>query len=385
MTHHIWSDSPNLWSLPIEHLLSVVVTRIADGNPSYYASQNRTGTIKKLDDLLGTQWRVLLHAELGQSSQRLIAQHVNANAFLGVNWERGAQVIDVQVVSFISFTDAQDMLETVLDRVTPIRATPSANTIRVRFWMYGAMGPSSYNRVLPSLNSWRQAQVNYTASTAAALGEVMRWRKHPPEGGRLLLLHGPPGTGKTHAIRTLAREWGSWCNVHYVIDPDQFFSAASYMLQVLMDQQEGDNEAVPFDQEAPPLKKKQPPRWNLVVVEDADELLTVDAKKRTGQGMARLLNICDGLIGQGLNVMVLITTNEPVGNLHPAIIRPGRCLANITVDEMTATEANAWLASRNSEVRVTEPTPLAVLFEKVRAETTHVVTTEDTNAPGGYL
>lgn len=37
----------------------------------------------------------------------------------------------------------------------------------------------------------------------------------------------------------------------------------------------------------------------------------------------------DGLIGQGFNLLVLVTTNEPVGKLHPAVVRQGRCLAEI--------------------------------------------------------
>jgi hypothetical protein len=28
-----------------------------------------------------------------------------------------------------------------------------------------------------------------------------------------------------------------------------------------------------------------------------------------GQGLARLLNVCDGMVGQGLRILILLTTN----------------------------------------------------------------------------
>ena len=68
------------------------------------------------------------------------------------------------------------------------------------------------------------------------------------------------------------------------------------------------------------------------------------------------------MIGQGTRTLVLITTNEPVGRLHPAARRPGRCLADVEFTPLSAAEANAWLAARGHERRVDRPTTLAELF-----------------------
>jgi ATP-dependent 26S proteasome regulatory subunit len=75
-----------------------------------------------------------------------------------------------------------------------------------------------------------------------------------------------------------------------------------------------------------------------------------------------MLNLTDGMMGQGLNVMVLITTNEPLGTLHPAVIRPGRCLAEIEFGPLSAEQANEWLAAHDSDARVEVPTTLAELY-----------------------
>ena len=81
----------------------------------------------------------------------------------------------------------------------------------------------------------------------------------------------------------------------------------------------------------------------MLVIEDAAELLGKDARQEVGQGLARLLNVCDGLVGQGLRVLILLTTNEDVGTtIHPAVIRRGRCIANIRFDPLSPEEMREW-------------------------------------------
>jgi hypothetical protein len=95
-------------------------------------------------------------------------------------------------------------------------------------------------------------------------------------------------------------------------------------------------------------------RWRLLVVEDAEEFVRPDAKDRVGQSLGRLLNLGDGMIGQGLRTMVLLTTNIPVTELHPAIIRPGRCMADIEVPELPSSEATAWLGESTGKATLAE-------------------------------
>src|SRR5581483_11601669 len=108
--------------------------------------------------------------------------------------------------------------------------------------------------------------------------------------------------------------------------------------------------------------------WRLIVLEDAGELIARDAHERTGQAVSRLLNLTDGLLGQGMNSLVLVTTNEPVGRMNPAVHRPGRCWAEVEFDALPAREANRWLTRHGCDARVQRPTPIADLYALLRGD-----------------
>jgi len=219
--------------------------------------------------------------------------------------------------------------DATLDAVEP--APPADEAAIIRFWHHARCGATSTSRSL-AIEPWRAIRCNYAGAAAGALDRVMRIAPVNLRG-RLLLMHGPTGTGKTTALRALAHAWRGWCDLEYVLDLDELFAYPSYLMRVLLG--DGDD-GIADDTSA---------RWRLLVLEDCDELLRSNAKEHAGQALARLLNLTDGLVGQGLDVLVCLTTNEELARLHPAIVRPGRCVAQVHVGPLSRPEAKQWLGT----------------------------------------
>jgi hypothetical protein len=237
---------------------------------------------------------------------------------------------------------------------TVLRA-PDADddTLGVSYWTLTPSGPRRSHRRL-DVPPWSAIADNYPSAVAAELASLTQ--ATAPGTGRLLLWHGAPGTGKTTALRALTWAWRAWAHVHYVVDPEELFGrGAAYMTDVLIG-----GSARPDPDE----------RTMLLVLEDAGELIQPDARRDTGQGLSRLLNISDGMLGQGIDALILITTNEPLDRLHPAVSRAGRCWSQLEFAPFAREEANRWLARRGADVRVNSATSLAELFALERGNAT---------------
>ena len=274
-------------------------------------------------------------------------------------------------------------IDAVLERLREQLPAPdpsSAHEVTVTFWTYGPNGPMPSWRSI-AVPSWDEIRENYSRETRAGLEQLMTgWQ--PAHGGQLVLWHGVAGTGKTFGLRALAWEWREWCDFHYIVDPDTFFGQhADYLMSVLL-QPEYMGMMVPSAhgfiaqgalrlgtsygevEESDDDEEGTAKAWRVLVLEDTGELLTADARVLIGQGLSRFLNVVDGLIGQGLRVLVLVTTNEPIRKLHPGVARPGRCAANIEFVPLSADEASRWLAAHGTPAGTRTMMTLAELYAR---------------------
>ena len=284
------------------------------------------------------------------------AQHVGQSELLlqDDGWAVRLGVGDGRAVAALAASSAAKLdgvLAELRELLPPVEIDKDEPRVPVMFWSLSPTGPVGRSRML-DVPPWDDIAGHYVEATGRNLAALME-DFTPGVGGQLLLWHGLPGTGKTYALRALLWEWRRWCDIHYVTDPEEFFgNHANYMLDVLLHDELGGALEPPVEgREEPeaPDERASAGRWKLLVLEDTGELMSADARTRSGQGLSRLLNVVDGLIGQGLRVLVLVTTNEELRTLHPAVARSGRCASKVLFHPLPADESREWLAERGVE------------------------------------
>ena len=132
----------------------------------------------------------------------------------------------------------------------------------------------------------------------------------------IVILHGPPGTGKTHLIRAILTECIDTRSPIVCNPPLKFLNEMGLLTNAMT-------------------------RFNssLIVLEDLGDVLTKDAPVDHVQVNSNLLNVTDGLLSLLSDSVVLMSFNTKIKDINEAITRPGRCLANIHVGKLDVEQA----------------------------------------------
>jgi hypothetical protein len=136
--------------------------------------------------------------------------------------------------------------------------------------------------------------------------------RYMESSANILLLIGPPGTGKTTFIRGLLAHRNCSAIVTYdagILEKDAFF--AKFI--------EDDAE--------------------IMVLEDSDAFLKSRSDGNTM--MHRFLNVGDGLVTTKGKKMIFSTNLPSIRDIDSALVRPGRCFDIVTFDVLTAVDAKS--------------------------------------------
>jgi hypothetical protein len=192
-------------------------------------------------------------------------------------------------------------------------------------------------------------EANYDPGVMTGWEQVRKDLQSPTPNGRIAIFHGPPGTGKTHLIRGLMSGIGN--PVYLIIPPKEIANLGNPEMTGLL------------------LSVSSEYRRRLVlVVEDADEILT-HRQSTTIAALANALSIGDGLLGDAVNAFILATTNAPITDVDPALLRPGRLSACVHVPLLQPEDAAAAfkkLSGGANYVGWTDPVSLADVYDAVR-------------------
>lgn len=176
---------------------------------------------------------------------------------------------------------------------------------------------------------------NYTEQVSKSLKKALEWSQEKKPKGRILIMSGPPGTGKSYAIRGLISESAGvdWALIPSYLVPE--LSSPNIIASLITDRSDPDR----------PLN---------LIIEDADSLL----KKREENSpdiISQVLNLGDGILGEMVNVKLIMTTNCPRVNMDEAIIRRGRLNAFIDFGTLPPEQAtNIYKKLSNKDVIYTK-------------------------------
>lgn len=165
---------------------------------------------------------------------------------------------------------------------------------------------------------------NYNDDVIEQYNDVVRaWENPDGKSGRLVVLTGKPGSGKTYMIRSFQKELK---NCELISIPSNCANLLSdpSLLEVLSDFDNDEDKSIVF------------------VIEDADSLL----QKRDGYNndlVSTILNLTDGIFASAFDIKMILTTNTKIVDFDDALIRNGRLFKHIEINELNESKAREFL------------------------------------------
>jgi hypothetical protein len=311
LKHHVWAASDNI--LPLKDIMNQTDKSIFLGVSDIDDLITSEVVKRRVDAGLSTLQRettVLCNRETWKTwleenySDCLIVESSSSDGF----------VIDEETNNFIkysvnsnsttvrSFGDAKWVEEVV----TVVEEKFSVVTSYIE-WIYGSDG----NSVNVPLNRDRlPVDEMYPFLNGETLESF--YDRYMRSSANILLLIGPPGTGKTTFIRGLLAHRNCSAIVTYdaqILEKDGFFA------RFIEDDAE------------------------VMVLEDSDAFLKSRSDGNTM--MHRFLNVGDGLVTTKGKKMIFSTNLPSIRDIDSALIRPGRCFDIVTFDQLDVAQANA--------------------------------------------
>lgn len=163
---------------------------------------------------------------------------------------------------------------------------------------------------------------NYSDSVNKDYDYVVRDLKSKDPSGRMIILDGKPGAGKTRIVKALFLDASG--SMFVVVPPNMIASMGGpELLPLLLQTRES-------------YGKKGP---TVLVLEDADQCLAPRQADNISS-ISTILNLGDGIFGSLFDTRIIATTNANAKSMDEAIVRDGRLSKRISVPLKSYNESN---------------------------------------------
>ena len=164
-----------------------------------------------------------------------------------------------------------------------------------------------------------------------------------PKSKGLVLLHGTPGTGKTHYLKYLASK----------IKNKRVLFIPPFLADFITSP-----EMTPF------LIQNA---GSVLFIEDAERVIT-DRNNGGGNGVSNILNITDGILSDILNIQIVATFNMDKAKIDSALLRKGRLIAEHKFDALSIEDSQALINHLGYEHTADKPMTLTEIYNLSEVE-----------------
>ena len=164
-----------------------------------------------------------------------------------------------------------------------------------------------------------------------------------PKSKGLVLLHGTPGTGKTHYLKYLASK----------IKNKRVLFIPPFLADFITSP-----EMTPF------LIQNA---GSVLFIEDAERVIT-DRNTGGGNGVSNILNITDGILSDILNIQIVATFNMDKKKIDEALLRKGRLIAEHKFDALSIEDSQALIDHLGYEYKADKGMTLTEIYNLSEVE-----------------
>lgn len=100
----------------------------------------------------------------------------------------------------------------------------------------------------------------------------------------------------------------------------------------------------------------------ILVIEDAEEIVTDRKDSNNSSAVSNLLNLSDGILGDCIKARIICTFNQDINNIDPALVRKGRLKVEWEFKKLSAEHSNKLLKHLGSDYETKEEMSLGDIY-----------------------